>query len=372
MAADSNEIHFFVKDFFDSCFHYLKKPNRTIEDQIHNEDFIEIKQKLLVLVDRYTTFCHEHPKDVFFLLINRSIREICGNWISNDINTNSQLLDGITADGELDYLFVNLAKSIDDIVFRSKVSYFLSRCLSEIYQFISEYERLQVLIYNRNLMEIEAVRKQDEEVLNRQTSLINNFELSTIKACEKFEKAAADYDNKARNIENNFLFLAQNLKNTEKKMTESNLTILGIFSAIVLTFNATIGFYTSTIEAFSHASSYKVLLILLLVGFISVNALMGLFYYLGKIRENQTLSRFIGSMKEKTKSELAKPKISLKSRKSIKPLLPFIITNLLIILLMSVVFFSWLGGVIEHRNSKLSQELVIESAAFSGKNIQNE
>lgn len=174
----------------------------------------------------------------------------------------------------------------------------------------------------------------------------------------RWKKLENDIDKKTEQLDNNIKYISQKRKNefikmideSEKEIHKNSITILGIFSAVVLTTNAAISFYTSIIEAFGASSSYKVLLVLLVVGLIINNVLLGLFYYLEKIRNGKKLNLLL---KEKV-IDTGNNETSKRKRKVYRPLIPFAISNIVLILLIVVLAILWIFGVIEWRNQKIS------------------
>jgi len=114
---------------------------------------------------------------------------------------------------------------------------------------------------------------------------------------------------------------ADSIKNAQKE----NITILGIFSAVVLAFTGGIAFTTSVFEHLHQSSIYRVVLITLLIGLILTNLLYALFFYVEKL--------------------IAKPKeIGMK---------PVGIINVIILLLMFITFMAWNEGWVEERNTRI-------------------
>lgn len=81
----------------------------------------------------------------------------------------------------------------------------------------------------------------------------------------------------------------EKLKMAEKKIESSQkeyIAILGIFAAIILAFTGGITFSTSVLENIHKASIYRVILVILLVGFTLVNVLYLLFMFIDKLVRN--------------------------------------------------------------------------------------
>lgn len=157
-------------------------------------------------------------------------------------------------------------------------------------------------------------------------------------------------------------------------MHESNITILGIFSAVVLVFNAAVSFYSSTIGAFGSFSTYKTVAILLIIGIILVGAMMGLFYYLDRVRKSakSDIEKYVSKMITGEKTQSSKNKKESRPGKNtiyildktegrasvLTSLLPFAIVIVLLIIGLILVLFFWRNGCIETRNQDIAQQVI--------------
>ncbi len=120
--------------------------------------------------------------------------------------------------------------------------------------------------------------------------------------------------------------LKQDIKGVDDKLRSSQkeyIAILGIFAAVVLAFTAGIAFSTSVLENFHQSSIYRVAFIVLLIGFVIINMLFGLFYYIDRL-----------------------------VRKADEPKLkPFIFTNAIILIMFVLILISWKLHIVESRNN---------------------
>ena len=119
---------------------------------------------------------------------------------------------------------------------------------------------------------------------------------------------------------------AMNVQNTLSeelgKQQREYIAILGIFASIVLTFIGGIVFSTSVLQNIGAVSVYRLAAIVLLVGMVLSNMLYGLFYYVNQlIYNNKKISATL-----------------------------IILANCLMLLMLALVFASWLFGVVERRN----------------------
>lgn len=123
------------------------------------------------------------------------------------------------------------------------------------------------------------------------------------------------------------------LEETTKKYNESSIAVLGIFSAVVLTFNAALTFTSSVMESISSASIYRIAFISLIIGLVLFNVLFGLFTFILNIVKN--------------------------GRKQNYGVL--ITTNVLIVAMIGILVFSWSHGTVEERNRKIADAQVTVS-----------
>lgn len=126
--------------------------------------------------------------------------------------------------------------------------------------------------------------------------------------------------------------ISNSMKAQEKKITESSVTILGIFSAVVLTFNGTFVFSSSMLENIGAASAYRIAFVALLVGLVLLNVIFGLFYF---------IIRLVKNSKAEVKTTLR----------------PLWLSNAIFIILLIVTFFCWEIGAVESRNKRIIEEL---------------
>lgn len=121
------------------------------------------------------------------------------------------------------------------------------------------------------------------------------------------------------------------LETVEKKLDSSQkeyISILGIFSSVVLVFTAGVAFSTSVLENIAESSIYRTVFITLLIGLVLIDAISLLFYHVEKLVHNKNKYN----------------------------IMPIIIINVVILLLMGVNLLAWRFGAVEHRNVKLSDQ----------------
>ena len=393
MSQGTTNTFHLVKNYFQSCFSYLKNTESSIwstEPHVYDKEFLNIQSMLIDLVDKYCTFKKEHPEEVFVLLINKGIREVIIKNISETSYKNSSVFDSVVADGEIEFLFYELNDSFASTnyseEYRIEVARFLEFCLFQIQEVTFEYQTL--IVYTHNTIDLsneQLIRSVNNliveqhsltEKLNKDMDVCHNSIKTTNVQLDNLEKQRAELQQKTNEYSKSFegtiktandqiVNLADRINRSEKKMHDSSITILGIFSAIVLTFSTTVNFFASVIDAFSSSSSYKVVFILLIVGLICICSLMGLFHYLWKVREDQQLNELIEHL-EKDKD----PSQQSKRNKPTKILQPFKISIFIIATLILTVLIFWGYGVIEKRNKCVNDSLSLTTTHTYG-NVKN-
>lgn len=86
------------------------------------------------------------------------------------------------------------------------------------------------------------------------------------------------------------------LHKTEKSMIETNISILGVFSAVVLTFNMGISFASDVLQEFMKSGTFHSVLVIILFGFIIGNVIFALFAFLRYVRQNENSEKFKESL----------------------------------------------------------------------------
>ena len=90
------------------------------------------------------------------------------------------------------------------------------------------------------------------------------------------------------------------------KMSETSVTILGIFAGIVLTIVAGLFYSSSVIESINSASIPKLILVASLVGFICINIIAVMFHYIDRFRVNKTTdTKELYTLKEEASKDVA-------------------------------------------------------------------
>lgn len=184
----------------------------------------------------------------------------------------------------------------------------------------------------------------DQEVVSRITKslrkLQDHIELEGIRLNRMSQiEFLAD---QARNMQNESIALNKKTEDAAKQLEsrvtgfhEQSITILGIFSSVVLTFTAGIAFSTSVLNNISQVSIYRLIGTALVIGLVWINILFGMFHFTGKLVKND---------------------ISL---------VPFWISNSIFIVLLIAVVAAWLFGCVEQRNSRIEGQSIPSSSVVA-------
>ncbi len=173
--------------------------------------------------------------------------------------------------------------------------------------------------HNMKLYIISTTTKMVEESLSGSLESIERRHNAFVKDhYEKVHKEIDDLENRT----------TSNIKKTEKKSMELNITILGIFSAVVLAFSGMFTFSASVLQSINNASIYRVVFVALIIGLIIFNLIFCLFYYLNCMKDKHM---------------------------KIRSLVPMIITDVIILFLLLGTYMAWKDGYVEKRNNSFPQ-----------------
>ena len=163
---------------------------------------------------------------------------------------------------------------------------------------------------------INDIKREINETQQRVDSMLNDIEVSQI----------------------NIKTTQDSINNAQKEY----IAILGIFAAVVITFVGGIAFSTSVLQNIHQSSIYRIVFICLLIGLVLLNVICALFYFIERL--------------VKSRDEEKKPRNSFK---------PFIIINVIMLVLILITFVCWSFWCVEHRNNSVGAVAVSESATPS-------
>ena len=168
------------------------------------------------------------------------------------------------------------------------------------------------------------------EIFSRQIrSLNNDLEVVTNKYNENNEM----YEN----LREEFIGAKCEIEESKRKATETTIAVLGVFSAIVLAFNGSTLFASSTLAAIGSTNIYRLLIIVFSLGIIFINIIYALFNFIGNLIERNSLVK---------ESENKKKSIKFVSIKHLVA-----INSITIVIIISIIL-CWNCGVVEQRNKQ--------------------
>ena len=253
------------------------------EPEARSRYFLKL-EKLYYLPDTGTFFRHFYS-DIFMVLSEIKLDPSFGNIVF--IGENLQRL-------REDYKRQNKDERGKDID--------ISDCLRKL----SDHVNLDIarLDYTEGRLKVET----GEATINDLKAKVNSLEVVVEKEKRSFEQTKTDVDNMKSDL--------------EKSKTEY-ISILGIFSSVVLAFTAGIAFTSSVLENIASASIYRTVMITLVIGLVLINIISLMFYYIGCLTD-----------KDVNKA----------------PVLPM---NIIMIILMVLVVIGWYLGIVENRDRKI-------------------
>lgn len=148
-------------------------------------------------------------------------------------------------------------------------------------------------------------------------------------------------DNKIEESQIKLSDIEKKLKKAEEKIESSQkeyIAILGIFAAIILAFTGGITFSTSVLENMHSSSIYRVVLVILLIGFTLVNMLYLLFMFIDKL---------------------------VREDKRVIPIKPLITFDISVIAFIIIIVVMWVNGIVEKRNQKVESVNVESNYSIS-------
>lgn len=355
----------YSREFCLECFKYSGDKNTKKIQDILNAMISLIKNS------------NGNAKEQFFVSAEKGARAAFLEHALSRVNQGQSVSEGVVSEDEFQNFLNTIEIQWDDDQTVHIIRELFFRLVTEVSNASLEMNISSLMSFNK----ISDVNNKREEQIKLDFAEINS-QIAEINA------GVSGYEVKINNLSDNlekkktenlkqFRDFKIEIKNTEKKMYESNITILGIFSAVVLVFNASVSFYSSAINAIALSNSYKLFMVLLVIGIIVIGAVMGLFYYLEKIRMSanplvykQTPSDL--STDKKSVAYFLKRTIDRFNKSTIKDTLYLfrIVFTILLIGIISV-FVLWLCGAVEKRNNRISKEITTSEIASTDTIIEN-
>lgn len=220
----------------------------------------------------------------------------------SDIFSVLTLLQQEEADGSIEILGANLSSIREKYPAYSKEcgdDGHVSICIKKLYDHVSlDISRIQFLtrtnhtMANTTLRDLQAqLDSFHDEILDArektQDSMENYSRLdSQVQELGETMQGLRDSIQAAQGLSKKVSKAKTKISQFKKELEDSKkeyIAILGIFAAVVLTFNAGISFTTSVIQGIAGGNIYRLIGIILLVGIILINLLLGLLHYVNRL-----------------------------------------------------------------------------------------
>lgn len=251
---------------------------------------------------------HYYSSDIFIVLNN--LQRDASKGSIDVLGQNIELIrqgyqkKNTTSDGELKDIEENIRKLYDDLNL-------------EISRILSDEANAWKYSLKDNIVQLSQKIEESKNTL------------------ENTEQKLGEMEQKVKETEEKQIEIAGRIESSQKEY----IAILGIFAAIVLAFTGGITFSTSVLQNMHQASIYRVLLVVVLIGFVLVNTLFILF-------------KFIHRMTRVT------------AENSIGVKFPIIFNTVVVLVLLAIVL-SWAFGAVEYRDKVLqsSSEPILENVS---------
>lgn len=195
--------------------------------------------------------------------------------------------------------------------------------------------------------------KNENEVLKIIEIIINNAFLESLEYQNVRHQVFSGFSGKLKidlksnesydlsGIEKDVNEFKKEIEDSKRKTNEISISILGIFSALVLAFNGATIFTSATLESINTTSIYRLVAIVILIGTVFINIAYALF-------------NFIGDLIERNSLEEEHQKISFIKFNSGKHLL---IVNIVALVSIMIIILCWRFGAVENRNQYVENSL---------------
>ncbi len=297
--SDNIDKNLFLKIIYDFCA-------CIIEEDAKEDIFIELSKDDKAFCDKYySTFDCLHNDDFFSFDVEFVVRDVCTKSFTKS-NTRK----------EAPFSFYN------EEYLKDHLEGFEAYCKKTHNVEFPTGFRLVTKLISLQCKEVQNISL----LLNEQIQVSNEINENKItEGLDSVTTAIGEAKTKVNDLSGE---LKDVTAKAEKKMTETGITILGIFSAIVLTINAALTFSSSVLDNINKASIYRISLVSLILGLVVFSILICLFNYLNDVRNGKKKhKKLIGSL---------------------------IISDIVIILLMIGVCYFWWTGLVEERNNKIN------------------
>ena len=170
---------------------------------------------------------------------------------------------------------------------------------------------------------------------------------SSESSSDEINKVSEELNRDLENAKKEIKDLADETKGTisksERKIYETSIAVLGVFSAIVLAFNGSLALSSSAVEGLNAVSPYRLVLFILLLGFVLINVLFALFYFVNAI-----------IIRNRTNSNSEDKQLNKKY---------IIITDIIILALVGITVCAWYFDVIGSRDEYIKEKYSVSESA---------
>lgn len=216
--------------------------------------------------------------------------------------------------GKINELSQQQECDLDQLVYN--IDYLYSRCYDEDKKYIKNLFKLKDHIN----LEVFRMKYADRQDGNLKSNL-------------------REYDNKVKKMESTVGGLSKRINGIQNRLNDSTaqyVSILGIFAAVLLAFISGIVFTNSVLNNIDKVSSYRIIMVVAIIGIIMYNTIYILLKFLERFTYNNNNKVGFG------KSWLA--------------------VNGILVAIIFVVCFCWWNGTVESRNDKIENRYTIEQS----------
>lgn len=221
----------------------------------------------------------------------------------------------------------NLSKNVEVLFNRALDKYNKQREVCNSFKKLYDHISLEIIRINDNKSSIREIRGLISAFREEAENNIKDAKKESRQTISIRTRKTMDF------LEEKTKPMIEEINGLKNGLINQTMTILGIFSAIVLAFSGGMVYSSSVLENINKSSAYRILFICVAIGFTLVNAIIALLIYLGKV---------INPTKDREKISLKNFLISN---------LYWIIVNTIFVLAAIAIIFKW-----EHSTEKALNE----------------
>lgn len=190
----------------------------------------------------------------------------------SDIFSTLSLINGDPSIGSLDILAQNI------------------QTIKDGYNPKNNDENGQLIDISKEILKLYDHTNLDIARINYTTTMVGETKSELVKTkvlVEKLEAKIKDAEDHMKNVSDQNIEevkkMAEDIKNSQKDMQKDYITILGIFAAIILAFTGQFAFSSSILENIGSSTSYRLVLIALIIGLVFFNLIWILIDFIREI-----------------------------------------------------------------------------------------